>query len=169
MITTYNKFDGQQYIVDQSVSDTSFIALTGKIDAVGGIEVDNPTNAALDAVYTMTFTLEDAIPKSGYVQIQLPEGVTLEKSTTLSTGSCRDFTCWEVTQNSIKFLITDGLPAGTQNVIKIGGVTNPRSFKPTAEFFMQTLDIDGVAPIDDGYKIGVTMTKAGEIESFSVS
>lgn len=112
----------------------------------------------MEAVYTLKFTLEDALPKSGYVQIDMPPEVVLSPSSTQSTGSCRDYTCWEVTGSSIKFLIQNGLPASQENVLKIGGVTNPRSFKPSGEFLMTTLDIDGVAKIDDGFRISVTMT-----------
>ena len=38
--------DGNSYTVDKSTSSTSFVAITGKIDAVGPITVDNPTNGA---------------------------------------------------------------------------------------------------------------------------
>lgn len=51
--------------------------------------------------------------------------------------------------------------------LEIGGATNPRSFQPTGDFIVTTLDTDAVSFIDTGYKAKAEMTIAGPISSFS--
>jgi hypothetical protein len=37
------------------------------VTAVGKVEVSNPTNFARANIYSLTFTLEDDLPKAGYI------------------------------------------------------------------------------------------------------
>jgi hypothetical protein len=85
--------DGEYYVVDIGTSTESYVAVVGKIDAIGDIEISDPTNDAQDVTYTLTFTLEDAVPSSGYLKIEFPDTTYLHPSTTRSVGSCREFTC----------------------------------------------------------------------------
>lgn len=165
-ITTKAFLEGEYYTVDTGSSDISYTAVVGKIDAIGDIEIDDPTNAAQDVVYTLTFTLEDAVPSSGYLKIDFPGTTFLHPSTTRSVGSCRVYTCAEVEKNMVKILFVDGLEATVQHKLEIGGVVNPRSFKKTDDFFMASLDIDAQSPIDEGFKIGVIMQNAGDMSGF---
>ena len=50
----------------------------------------------------------------------------------------------------------------------IGGITNPRSFKPTDPIIVTTLDTDRVSVIDSGYEFPVVNTIPGPITSFSI-
>lgn len=47
-------------------------------------------------------------------------------------------------------------------------MTNPRSFKPTSNLKMITLDIDGVSLIDVGYEFPIAMTIPGDMPNFSI-
>jgi hypothetical protein len=59
--------DGEYYVVDESKSETSFVAVSGKVEPIGDILVSNPQNGVQDASYTFKFTLEDDLPSSAYV------------------------------------------------------------------------------------------------------
>jgi len=165
-ITVMSFVDGDYYVVDIGKSTESYVAVVGKIDAIGDIEINDPTNDAKDVIYTLTFTLEDSVPSSGYLKIEFPDTTHLHPSTTRSVGSCRVYTCAEVERNMVKILFRDGLEAIKEHKLEIGGVVNPRSFKKTNDFFMASLDIDAVSPIDEGFKIGVTMQNAGDMSGF---
>lgn len=83
-------------------------------------------------------------------------------------GSCRDYSCSEVTNNKIKFLVQAGLDAQKTYTLKIGGITNPRSFKETGKFMMTTMDIDGISHINEGYEKTIRMSVAGDMGGFKV-
>jgi hypothetical protein len=68
----------------------------------------------------------------------------------------------------VEILYPEGLSAFDTHTVIIGGVTNPRSFKPTGNFFMQTLDIDKVSPIDIGFNAETAMTQPGPITGASL-
>lgn len=129
--------------------------------------MSNPTNNAKSNIYTLTFTLEDTVPKAGYIQVFTSPEVILQTSTTLSTASCKVYTCLDATEQGVRFLIADGIAAGSTVTLEIGGATNPRSFQPTGNFIVTTLDTDGQSLIDTGYKGKAEMTIAGPISSFS--
>lgn len=110
------------------------------------------------------------VPSAGYFHVKFPPEVKLQPSTTLSTASCKEFTCLDATESEIRFLITDGdLQPGTETTLKIGGVTNPRSFQPSGNIVVRTLDTDGKSEIDTGFDIPAKMTVAGPITSFSIT
>lgn len=110
--------------------------------------------------------MSDSIPKSGYIQVEVP--VHLTPSSTLSSASCKSYTCLNVTDSSVTFLISNGLSSGDSLTLQIGGATNPRSFAPTKNFYITTLDTDGVSKIDVGYNAVTAMTIAGSIVNFNV-
>ena len=66
-MTTQNKIDGQYYSVDESTSPNSFTALPGTITPSGEIVTSDPTNDEKSNIYTFTFTIEDDVPKAGYI------------------------------------------------------------------------------------------------------
>jgi len=98
------------------------------VTAVGTLKINNPTNYAKSNIYSMTFKLEDVLPKAGYVLITVPSDVLLSPSTTQSSGSCKIYTCTFADSKSVKFLMQAGLPLGTEITLDVGGVINPRSF-----------------------------------------
>lgn len=51
----------------------------------------------------------------------------------------------------------------------IGGVQNPRSFKPTANITLTTIDVDGVTLIDSGFNKSAVMTIPGLINGFTIT
>ena len=156
VVETMDNYSGKYYTVDKGTSKTSFIANSGKIiSTTPQIDIDNPTNSAKDVTYTLNFKMEDAIPKSGYIRVKFPDTVRLVPPTTRSQGSCRTYNCPIVEEGMIQFLLQDGLAANTPQKLVIGGVINPRSFKPTGEFIMETLDTDAVSLIDEGFKVKV--------------
>jgi hypothetical protein len=134
---------------------------------VGTIVPSVSTNDAKSNIYTFTFTLEDEVPKAGYIEVTVPPQVVLQPSSTLSTASCKTYTCLNATPTSVRFLIAQGLAAGQTVTLEIGGVTNPRSIQPSGEFIITTLDTDAVSKIDDGFRAKITMQNAGPITSFS--
>lgn len=83
-------------MVDEGSAETSFVAETGKIIAKGDVGVADPTNAAQDIQYTLTFRLEDSVPSAGYILINIPDTMHLHPSTTRSGGSCAKWTCSDV-------------------------------------------------------------------------
>jgi hypothetical protein len=158
--------------VDEGVSLESFIAVPGEITANSNtIEVSNPTNDVKSNIYNLKFTLESEIPKAGYIQVNFPEEIRLQVSSTLSTGSCKVYTCMNnyATESGVRFLIADGQAKGSEVNLEIGGVTNPRSFKPSGDIVVTSFDTDGESKIDVGYKNKAEMTIAGPVTSFSVS
>lgn len=144
------------------------MAVSGKVEASGPIKIDNPQNGASKALYSFRFTMEDGLPESGFIQIDFPPDVVLLPSTTRSSGSCRDYTCIQVDDKSVKLFFPDGLPKDTVHTLTVGGALNPRSYRPTGEFKITTYDIDGIHIIDEGYKIKIAMTIPALIESFAV-
>ena len=66
-ITTLQFIDGEYYVVDESKSETSFVAVSGKVEPIGDILVSNPQNGVQDASYSFKFILEDDLPSSAYV------------------------------------------------------------------------------------------------------
>lgn len=168
---TYIEYEEKFYLVDEGYSPTSFIAETGKVDPVPNpfddpsarpIKINTPQNSAVNVAYTFSFKMEDAIPASGYLRITFPDLVKMSASTTQSTGSCITYACnfperdenaaEEVPQKIVEILFPEGLAAETTHEVEIGGITNPRSFKPTGNFFFETLDIDKKSQIDIGFK-----------------
>ena len=97
-------------------------------------------------------TIESKIPPAGQIEIVVPPEVELLTSSTLSTASCKKYTCINETPQSIRFLIAGGFSKGEKIKLEVGGVHNPRSFKPTGEFIITSYDTDGASLIDTGYK-----------------
>lgn len=62
----------------------------------------------------------------------------------------------------------DDFEKGKTITLKIGGITNPRSFKPSDPIIVTTLDTDTVSVIDTGYSIPVVNTIPGPITSGSI-
>lgn len=63
----------------------------------------------------MTFILTDKVPSAGYIQVKMPPQVVLNPATTLSTASCKVYTCLDATESGIKLLIAgDSLEKGTK-------------------------------------------------------
>ena len=162
-----NRIDGQYFVVDSQNVEKSYVATTGKVYPEGTIVIPNAQNNERANIYSFEFELEDELPKAGYIQIDMPESVKLSPSTTQSSGSCKDYTCIDATESTVIFLMQEGWKANTRLTLRVGGITNPRSFKPTDKFTMTTLDTDQESQIDSGYDLTATMVKAGEISSFS--
>jgi hypothetical protein len=176
-VSTYIKWEDNYYLVDEGTEEVSFTAKTGQVVTnpdllkepnAQPIKIDKPQNSVVNTEYTFSFTLEDAIPNSGYLRITFPELVTMSSSTTQSTGSCIQFACnfperdfdaeEEVPQRIVEILYPEGLAADDIHEVTIGGISNPRSFKPTGKFFFETLDIDKTSPIDIGFNAETAMT-----------
>lgn len=64
--------------------------------------------------------------------------------------------------------MTQKVNKATPITIKIGGLTNPRSFEPTDYFVVTTYDSDGASPVDKGYNRYAVMTIKGEITSVNI-
>lgn len=167
-VTTLNYIDGEYYAVDTQTEPTSFTAIPGKISIVGEIEIIDAENAMKDAQYNLKFISEDSLPTAGYVLVEFPEEIVLNPAHTLSSGSCKKYYCSEVTENSAKFLILDGLEPLTEYTLEIGGATNPRTFMPTGNFKITTLDIHGVTPIDIGFEVPTAMSIPGDMPNFAI-
>ena len=167
-MTTLNYIDGEYYTVDTQTEPTSFTAIPGKISNVGPIVIIDAENSMKYAQYNLKFITEDSLPTSGYVLVEFPPEIVLNPANTLSSGSCKKYFCSEVTENSVKFLILEGLKPLTEYTLEIGGATNPRTFKPTGKFKITTLDIHGVTPIDIGFEISTAMTIPGDMPNFSI-
>lgn len=58
--------------------------------------------------------------------------------------------------------------AGTETIITVIGVNNPRSTKPTNVFIISTFDSDGISEIDSGFRITTVITEMASIADFSV-
>ena len=63
-----------------------------------------------------------------------------------------------VTEKSVRFFLPEGFAKDATHTLTVGGVDNPRSFKPTDEFTITTYDIDGIHKIDEGYNQKLVMT-----------
>ena len=98
IVITQEFVDGVYYAVDEQLSQTSFTATPGNINAVGDIVISDPTNSAKDVIYNLRFTMDHDLPPASYVRISIPPEVTLTPSTVLSTGSCKVYFCSSVTQ-----------------------------------------------------------------------
>jgi len=72
----------------------------------------DPTNDEKSNIYTFTFTIEDDVPKAGYIEVKVPPQVVLQPSSTLSTASCKVFTCLNATPTSVRLLVAAGLTKG---------------------------------------------------------
>jgi hypothetical protein len=68
--------------VDQKFVDSSFTAETGRIEAIGTLKVDNLKNYARANLYSISFSLEDDLPKAGYLEVRFPQSMRLTPSTT---------------------------------------------------------------------------------------
>jgi hypothetical protein len=73
-----------------------------------------------------------------------------------------------VTEKSLRFFFPDGLAKDTEQTLVVGGVNNPRSFKPTGIFSITTIDMDGIHLIDEGYEKTTTMSIAAVVETFAI-
>lgn len=100
--------------------------------------------------------------------MNVPPQVILQPSSTLSTASCKTYTCLNATPTSIRLLISDGIQKGETVKLEIGGATNPRSIQPSEPFIIQTLDTDSTSLIDTGFESRITMINAGPITSFDI-
>jgi len=130
--------------------------------------VSTPTNDAKSNIYTLKFKLESDIPKAGYILVSMPPEILLNPSTTYSTASCKVYTCLDASETGVRFLIAEGLAKGDDVSLEIGGATNPRSFQPSGDIVVTSLDTDSVSKIDVGYKNKAEMTTAGPVTSFSI-
>jgi hypothetical protein len=65
-------------------------------------------------------------------------------------------------------LVQQGIPKGTSTTIVIGGFQNPRSFQPTDNFVVTTIDTDGKSLIDVGYNKQAIMTIMADLDQFHV-
>ena len=168
VVWTQNFVEGAYYTVDKQTSQTSVMATPGSILKVGEIVANTPNNNAVLNTYTFQMQFESSVPPAGYIEVILPPEIVLQPSTTLSSGSCKQYTCVDVTESSLRFLIPERINKGDVHTLSVGGIRNPRSFAPTSDFTMRTFDIDGVHLIDVGYSSAVEMTVAGPITSFSM-
>lgn len=53
--------------------------------------------------------------------------------------------------------------------MRLGGIKNARSFKPSGSFGITTYDMDGVSKIDIGYNQNVATSIASDITKFTVA
>lgn len=67
---------GAYYTVDQQTIASSYVARAGIITP-SLIELSNPTNNANLITYSVTFVIQDAVPKAGYIQINFPPEIVL--------------------------------------------------------------------------------------------
>lgn len=140
------------YLVDQGFSPTSFVATTGRVNAVADIEVSNAVTYGRDSIYTLKFRCDHLIPMNGFIKVTVPPSVVLHESYTLARGSCSTGTCMKATKSSFYMLVNNKLEAGEIFEMRIGGATNPRSTQPTGFFTIQTFDTDQESEIDSGFE-----------------
>lgn len=104
-ITTRNMIDGTFYVVDQTYVSKSFVAITGRVDAIGDLKIPKPVNSQRSNIYSLTFKLEDKLPKAGYIMVILPSELVFSPSTTQSSGSCKIYTCTFANSTTVIFLM----------------------------------------------------------------
>lgn len=141
-ISTYDMYNERYYMVDEATSSTSFVATPGAVTRIAEIVSSNPTNDAILNVYTFKMIMNHEIPRAGYIEVKFPPQVALLPSTTLSAASCKNYTCLDATKSSIRFLISNGTKQGEILTLEVGGVTNPRSFRPSDDFIITSYDTD---------------------------
>ena len=168
IVWTQNFIDGAYYTVDKETTATSVVATPGGILKVGEIVANTPNNNAVLNTYSFEMKFDSSVPPAGYIEVLLPPEIVLQPSTTLSSGSCKEYTCVDVTESGLRFLVTEKINKNDVYIISVGGISNPRSFAPTSDFTMRTLDTDGIHLIDVGFSSAVEMTVAGPITSFSM-
>jgi hypothetical protein len=45
------------------------VATTGEVYAIGTVKIPDPTNYQRANIYSMSFKLEDELPKAGYIMV----------------------------------------------------------------------------------------------------
>ena len=99
-----------------------------------------------------------------------PKQVKIDVSTTKTLGTCQTEKCTDDTdETQIVILQQKGLPRNTLKTIVIGGMQNPRSFQPTDDFIIYTLDTDRKSIIDVGYNKQAAMTEQADLDQFYVT
>jgi len=75
-----------------------------------------------------------------------------------------------VGNSSLYILLTAPIPknANLATILRIGGISNPRSTKPSGSFNITTYDVDQVSVIDFGFRKNTKTTNSGSINSFTV-
>jgi hypothetical protein len=78
--------------------------------------------------------------------------------------------CTLVGNTSLYILLSEPIPrnANLATILNIGGISNPRSTKPSGSFNITTYDVDQVSVIDFGFRKNTKTMKAGNINTFTV-
>jgi hypothetical protein len=119
-------------------------------------------------------TTANSVPQGGQIRIDLPSDVSLISSSAISGGSCRVYSCSEANTGADYIIFTipstgefsNGIEAGSDLIIDLVGVINPRTTEPTGTFHISTFD-DNETPIDEGYDVNTQMYFLGQLHSFS--
>ena len=83
--------------VDEGESDGTFTPVSGLISGQT-IQVLKPVTSGIDSVYDLIWVPESAIPKNGFIVINVPEELALRPSEVMSGGVCtkKTLTCTSV-------------------------------------------------------------------------
>lgn len=102
--------------------------------------------------------------------MEVPPQIKIDISATKTMGTCQDEKCTDQTnEKQIVILQQNGLAKDTAKQIRVGGLQNPRSFQPTDDFIITTLDTDGESIIDTGFNKQAAMEKQADLDQFYVT
>ena len=68
-VTSYTRIQGEDYVVDNGASETSFIAEVGTLTAAAPITVTNPVTSGLNSIYTLSFIPNGRIGIGGQIVV----------------------------------------------------------------------------------------------------
>jgi hypothetical protein len=147
------------------------------------VETDDTDTFATDVLYTLSFTPKHLIPRSGLLEITVPSQIEIENEVTTSENIWVVFGGEAEQKMSIvsidnklitigsAFLEGDFDPdAQTLDIInvKIQGLTNPSSVKPTDSFIVTTAAVDGNRIDSAVTGLEAIMSTVGELSGVNV-
>jgi len=106
-----------------------------------------------DTTYSFTCETEHNVPRDGMLMIKVPSDVLVTDQVG-STG----LTITNFTPTSVTFVLPAGNSKDNKISFNLSGIRNPRSFRPSDNFIISTLDAEGFT-IDQGQDTYVVMDK----------
>jgi hypothetical protein len=143
--------NGVWYTVDKAESPTSFFAMPGYINS--NLDLTSKTTFDTDTTYSFTCETEHNVPRDGMLMIEVPSDVLVTDQVG-STG----LTITKFTSTSVTFVLPAGNSKDNKITFNLSGIRNPRSFRPSDNFIISTLDAEGFT-IDQGQDTYVVMDK----------
>lgn len=147
------------------VSYQTITAVTGELS---GLVVPTVSTVNLVTSYDFSITIDDPITSSGIFKITFPTILTVANSTSCASITGTNLASSPIcTFNSIENSITfTSINSSSSNIpkqtftVKVSGITNPPSTKPTASFSVVTYYSSAGASVDAGTISGITAVGA---------